>query len=264
MKKLRKRGIAIIIVALGVGTALLFLLASLPGQTAKHYTYRVVNTYPHDENAFTQGLAYEDGVLYEGTGLYGHSSLRRVSLENGSILQLYALPSEFFGEGITIVGNKIIQLTWTSHVGFVYDKSSFVLLQNFSYPTEGWGITYNGSHLIMSDGTSTLHVLDATNFTEVGTLEVSENGQPVTRLNELEYVKGEIYANIWMEEKIAIINPLTGQVTGWIDLHGIENLEGKDYNDVLNGIAYDAENDRLFVTGKRWPHLFEIKLLPEE
>lgn len=226
------------------------------------YTYKVINTYPHDRSAFTEGLVFEDGVLYEGTGLQGYSTLRRVKLETGEILQICKLPPQFFGEGITIYRNKIIQLTWQSNIGFVYDKYSFKLLKEFNYPNEGWGITHNGKHLIMSDGTETLHFLDPETFEEVSQIEVSANDIPITRINELEYIQGEIYANIWHTERIARIDPLTGQVIGWIDLKGI--LSSKDDSktvDVLNGIAYDTKNNRLFVTGKFWPKLFEIELI---
>ena len=228
------------------------------------YTYKVVNTYPHDQSAFTEGLVFEDGVLYEGTGLNGYSNLRIVKLETGETLQIYELPPQFFGEGVTIYGNKIIQLTWKSHIGFVYDKYSFKLMQDFNYPDEGWGITHDGKHLIMSDGSSTLHFLDPETFKEIGQIEVSANDIPVTRINELEYIQGEIYANIWQTERIARINPLTGQVISWIDLKGI--LSPEDHSetvDVLNGIAYDAKNSRLFVTGKFWPKLFEIELIEQ-
>jgi len=226
------------------------------------YTYKVVNTYPHDRSAFTEGLVFEDGVLYEGTGLHGYSTLHRVKLETGEILQICELPPQFFGEGVTIYGNKIIQLTWQSHIGFVYDKYSFKLLQEFNYPDEGWGITHDGKHLIMSDGTSTLHFLDPETFDEISQIEVYANDIPVTRINELEYIQGEIYANIWQTGHIARIDPLTGQVVGWIDLKGILSPEDDSETvDVLNGIAYDAKNDRLFVTGKFWPKLFEIELM---
>ncbi|OGD35659.1 hypothetical protein A2V94_00955 [Candidatus Atribacteria bacterium RBG_16_35_8] len=229
------------------------------------YTYQVLNTYPHDMSAFTEGLVFEDGVLYEGTGLYGYSNLRRVELETGKVLQIRELPSQYFGEGITIYKNKIIQLTWKSHLGLVYDESNFELLQEFNYPTEGWGITYDGSYLIMSDGTSILHFLDPETFEEISQIEVHENNIPVTKINELEYVQGEIFANIWLTERIARINPLTGQVTGWIDLKGILSPEDRSEKvDVLNGIAYDAKNNRLLVTGKFWPKLFEIELIKEE
>jgi glutamine cyclotransferase len=229
-----------------------------------NYTYSVVNTYKHDSNAFTQGLIFDNGFLYEGTGLNGNSTLRRVDLATGNVLQLYALPDQYFGEGITLVGDKIIQLTWQSNVGFVYDKYTFELLQNFSYPTEGWGITYDGTQLIMSDGTSTLTFLDPVTFQKTGQVQVHDTNGPVVRLNELEYINGKVYANIWLENKIAIINPQTGQVEAWIDLSGIIDQQNLDPNSVLNGIAYDANTGRLFVTGKMWPQLFEIKLVPVE
>ena len=226
------------------------------------YNYKVVNTYPHNQSAFTEGLVFEDGVLYEGTGLRGYSNLRRVKLETGEILQICELPPQFFGEGVTVYGNKIIQLTWQSHIGFVYDKYSFKLLQEFNYPDEGWGITHDGKHLIMSDGTATLHFLDPETFKEISQIEVSANDIPVTRINELEYIQGEIYANIWQTARIARIDPLTGQVIGWIDLKGILSPEDDSETvDVLNGIAYDLKNSRLFVTGKFWPKLFEIELI---
>jgi glutamine cyclotransferase len=226
------------------------------------YTYRVLNIYPHDRGAFTQGLVYEQGDLYEGTGLRGRSSLRRVELETGDVLQFYALPGQYFGEGITIFGAEIIQLTWQSRVGFVYDKDSFALIRTFNYPTEGWGITHNGQELIMSDGTPTLYFLDPKTFEEVGRVEVYDVHGPVTRLNELEYIQGQVYAHIWQTDLVARIDPGTGQVTAWVDLAGL--LAPEDYEqpvDVLNGIAYDAAQDRLFVTGKLWPKLFEIDLV---
>jgi len=226
------------------------------------YTYNIVNTYPHDRNAFTQGLVFEDGVLYEGTGGFGDSTLRRVELETGDILQIRGLSDQFFGEGIAIYGDKIIQLTWRSNIGFVYDKNSFELLQEFNYSTEGWGITYDGTRLIMSDGTSTLHFLDSQTFEEIGQLEVFDSDSPVTRLNELEYVQGEIYANVWQTDRIARIAPETGRVIGWVDLEGLLTPEDRSEPvEVLNGIAYDAKTDRLFVTGKLWPKLFEIELI---
>ncbi len=229
------------------------------------YTYNVLNTYPHDRSAFTQGPVFENGVLYEGTGRFGRSTLRRVELETGEVLQIYELAAQFFGEGITIYGNKIIQLTWQSNIGFVYDKDSFELLQEFNYSTKGWGITHDGKRLIMSDGTSTLHFLDPQTFEEIGQLRVFDNDGPVKRLNELEYIQGEIYANVWQTNRIARIAPGTGQVTGWIKLGGLLSEEDRSERvDVLNGIAYDAENDRLFVTGKLWPKLFEIERVPAE
>ncbi len=225
-------------------------------------TYKIINTYPHDQNAFTQGLVFEDGFLYESTGLYGNSSLRKIDLETGEILQIHELSDQYFGEGVTIYEDRIIQLTWQSKVGFVYDKESFKVLQEFNYNTEGWGITHDGNKLIMSDGTSTLHFLDPETFNEIDRIEVYDNNGPVTRINELEYVKDEILANVWKTDRIARIEPLTGKVKGSIDLKSILSSEekGEDVG-VLNGIAYDQKDDRLFVTGKFWPKLFEIDLI---
>jgi glutamine cyclotransferase len=222
------------------------------------YTYEIIKTYPHDEKAFTEGLAFDNGVLYESTGLYGNSTLRRVQLETGKTLQVYALQNQFFGEGITIVDNRIIQLTWQSHVGFVYDKNTFDVLQEYNYSTEGWGITNDGNQLIMSDGTANLILLDPRTFEKIGQVQV-HSSDPVTNLNELEYVNGKVYANIWKTRKIAIINLQNGRVEGWIDLTGLPGSQDGDPNSVLNGIAYDAVLDRLFVTGKMWPWLYEIK-----
>jgi glutamine cyclotransferase len=263
MKKGRLLILLAVSTVLAVTAVLLVFLTAKPANSEPvSYSYRIVHVYPHDENAFTEGLLIDNGVLYESTGLYDNSSLRRVELETGEILQLYALPNQYFGEGITVFDDKIIQLTYQSHIGFVYDKTSFDLLQNFSYSTEGWGITTDGSRLIMSDGTSTLYFLDPETFQKIGQVEVHDNGT-VTRLNELEYVKGKVYANIWLEEKIAIINPQTGQVEGWINLSGLQNMGNQDPEAVLNGIAYDAASDRLFVTGKLWSQLYEIELTPE-
>jgi glutamine cyclotransferase len=254
----------VVIVTLAGVLIAMFFVSVYNGPTssmAAHYTYGVVNVYSHDTNAFTEGLVFDNGFLYESTGLYGNSTLRRVNLEIGGLLQLISLQPQYFGEGIAVVGDKIVQLTWQSHEGFVYDKASFDLLQEFQYPTEGWGLTYDGSRLIMSDGTANLYFLDPVTFQRVGQVMVHDSG-PVTELNELEYINGTVYANIWREEKIAVINPQTGQVTAWIDLTGIQDLKNQDPNNVLNGIAYDANGDRLFVTGKMWPHIFEIKLIP--
>jgi glutamine cyclotransferase len=268
------RRLKIFIVGLFVllGAVLVFACLNLQGclfpgnsDNIPVYSCNIVNTYPHDRNAFTEGLVFEDGFLFEGTGLLGHSTLRRVELETGDILQIFELSAEFFGEGITIYGDKIIQLTWQSNIGVVYDKNSFELLQEFNYSTEGWGITHDGERLIMSDGTSTLHFLDPQTFEEIGQLEVFDNNGPVTRLNELEYVQGEIYANVWQTDRIAIIAPETGRVVGWVELGGLLTAEDRSEPvNVLNGIAYDAEADRLFVTGKLWPKLFEIELISPE
>ncbi len=258
----RKLGVLIVILVIVLPAILLVSVSNRPANsTALHFTYSVVNVYPHDANAFTEGLVFDSGFLYESTGLYGNSSLRRVDLETGGVLQLLSLQPQYFGEGIAVVGDKIVQLTWQSHKGFVYDKAGFGLLQEFEYPTEGWGLTYDGKRLIMSDGTANLYFLDPVTFQRIGQVAVHDTG-PVTELNELEYINGTVYANIWREEKIAVINPQNGQVTAWIDLTGIQDLKNQDPNNVLNGIAYYADGDRLFVTGKMWPHIFEIKLIP--
>lgn len=233
-----------------------------PESTVKVCLYKVINVYPHDRNAFTQGLVYEKGVLYEGTGLRGKSSLRRVELETGKILQILNLPDQIFAEGIAVYDNKIVQLTWKSGRGFVYDLDSFALLHNFSYSNEGWGITYDGKRLIMSDGTSTIRFLEPESLREVDQIQVYDDNGPVRNLNELEYVKGEIYANVWRSDRIAKIAPDSGKVTGWINFEGLYLVEGPTKPvGALNGIAYDSENDRLFLTGKLWPKLFEIKLI---
>jgi glutamine cyclotransferase len=227
------------------------------------YTYTIINTYPHDPEAFTQGLIFEKGLFYEGTGLRGRSTLRKVAVESGEVLQQIDLSPEFFGEGITLWNGQIIQLTWQSKIGFAYDQESFELKRSFNYPTEGWGITHDGRRLIMSDGTATLYLWEPETFAEVGRIEVRDQRGPVAKLNELEYVKGEIYANIWQTDLIARIDPATGQVVGWINLAGL--LAPSDRSrpvDVLNGIAYDPTQDRLFITGKLWPKLFEIRLIP--
>ena len=257
-------GLLVLLGAVLVLSCSSFLGCSTPGNSdvIPVYSYSIVNTYPHDRDAFTEGLVFENGVLYEGTGRLGHSTLRRVELETGHTLQIRELSDQFFGEGITIYGDEIVQLTWQSHIGFVWDKNSFELLQEFNYPTEGWGITHDGEHLIMSDGASTLHFLDLQTFEEVSQLAVFDNNGPVTRLNELEYVQGEIYANVWQTDRIARISPETGRVVGWVDLRGLLTAEDRSEPvDVLNGIAYDAATDRLFVTGKLWPKLFEIELI---
>lgn len=263
LKKWHVASILTAIAILVLSLAAFVLLSNKPAITQTQYTYRVVNEFPHDTNAYTQGLAIDNGVLYEGTGLQGHSTLRRVELETGEVLQQYALSNEYFGEGITVLGEKIIQLTWLSHLGFVYDKDSFELLQNFSYPTEGWGITHNGTHLIMSDGTANLYFLNPQTFERVGQVSVSDAGSPVTKLNELEYIKGEVYANIYLQRKIAVINPQTGNIRVWINLAGIEATVNTSGDRVLNGIAYNADEDRLFVTGKMWSKLYEIQLIPQ-
>jgi glutamine cyclotransferase len=234
-----------------------------PNPTPRAFTYQVIHEYPHDPDAFTQGLVFDDGCLYEGTGLWGESSLRRVDLETGEVLQIHELEGEYFGEGIAVFAeDRIAQITWKAETGFVYDKESFDLLEQFEYETEGWGLTYDGETLIMSDGTATLHFLDPETFEEVSTVVVQDPDGPVTLLNELEYVNGKIYANVWYSDRVAIIDPGTGWVTGWINLQGLLSPEEAEDANVLNGIAYDAAGDRLFVTGKWWPKLFEIQVVP--
>ena len=223
--------------------------------------YKVVKAYPHDPEAFTQGLFFHDGFLYESTGLHGRSSIRKVEIETGRVVQAVQLPDEFFGEGIARWGDRLIGITWQEQTAFVLDLKTFKLWRKFSYPGEGWGITQNDRELVMSDGTPELRFLDPATFKETRRLRVTADGKPVALLNELEWVDGEIWANIWQNERIARINPKTGAVTAWIDLTGLlPGRRGSD--DVLNGIAYDAARKRLFVTGKLWPKLFEIQLTP--
>jgi len=236
-------------------------LIPLPAQ----YGYRVIKTYPHDRSAFTQGLEYRDGFLYEGTGKVGNSSLRKVDLATGRVLQKYDLPQPYFGEGITIVNQQILELTWQSQSGFIYDKSSFRVLRSFNYPGEGWGLTNDGKQIYMSDGSAQIRVWDPATLKEVRRITVKDGATPVTELNELEWVKGEIYANVWQTDRVARISPADGKVLGWIDLSGIlPKSERTDPDAVLNGIAYDAAGDRLFVTGKLWSKIFEIKLVPKK
>ncbi|MCL2431646.1 glutaminyl-peptide cyclotransferase [Candidatus Bathycorpusculum sp.] len=225
------------------------------------YTYTVVKTYPHDTSAFTQGLVYDKGSLFESTGGFRDSSLRKVVLESGVVIQRQDLPN-YFCEGLTIVNDTLVQLTWQTKIGFIYDKETFSLLGNFSYATEGWGLTFDGSKLIMSDGSSKLTFLDPLTYQKIGEVNVLDGTTPITNINELEYINGDIYANIWLTQKIVIINPQTGQVKGWIDLTGINPQPITNPDSVLNGIAYDQETNRLFVTGKNWPNLYQIELKP--
>ncbi|MCS7301015.1 MAG: glutaminyl-peptide cyclotransferase [Fimbriimonadales bacterium] len=222
------------------------------------YRYRIVNTFPHDRNAFTQGLEFHNGFLYESTGLYGQSSLRKVELRTGRVLQIHRLPREYFAEGATIFGDRIYQLTWQNGVCFVYDLSSFRQVKQFRYDGEGWGLTNDGKHLIMSDGSETITFRDPETFAEVRKITVRAQGKPVIYLNELEYIEGEIWANIWHSDMIARIDPQTGLVKAWIDMEGLP-VNNRGIEDVLNGIAYDRQNKRIFVTGKNWSKLFEIE-----
>ncbi len=225
------------------------------------YSYSVVRSYPHDPTAFTQGLQYIDGFLYEGTGQNGQSSIRRVALETGEVLQRRDIPRQHFGEGITVLKTELFQLTWQSGIGFVYDRKTFDLKRTFRYSGEGWGLTEHANELIMSDGTSALRFIDPSTFSERRRLKVTAAGQPLERLNELEFVKDEIFANVWTTDQVVRIDPATGRVTGYIDLSGLLSARERSSADVLNGIAYDAIGDRLFVTGKWWPRLFQIKLI---
>jgi glutamine cyclotransferase len=226
------------------------------------YDFKVVRSYPHDPQAFTEGLLYRDGYLYESTGLNGQSSIRKVSLETGKVLQSKDIPPQYFGEGLTVWNDTLVGLTWQTQTGFVFDLKTFELRSQFAYPGEGWGLAHNGKELVMSDGTATLRFLDPKTFLEVRRVKVTADGLPVDQINELEVVEGEIYANLWHTNTIARIDPDNGKIVGWIDLGKLYPSAGKGRNgeDVLNGIAYDAEKKRLFVTGKLWPKIYEIKL----
>lgn len=238
--------------------------AVTPPSSVSNYSYQILNSYPHDPNAFTQGLLFGDDVLYESTGRYP-SSLRRVDLASGEPQQLINLEDQYFGEGLVLWQDKLIQLTWQNRVAFVYDKESFEQLDTWEYETEGWGITHNGRCLIMSDGSATLTFRDPETFAAVGRITVQDQNGPVQRLNELEYINGEVWANIWQTNRIVRIDPATGQVVGSIDFTGLlDPATLTQPADVLNGIAYDEMNGRLFITGKLWPTLFEIELVPEE
>ncbi len=246
----------------GLMTSLLFAAVTLQApQSPSVHSYEVVRSYPHDPDAFTQGLFFRDGFLYESTGLVGQSTIRKVRLADGKVLQLAQVPPGQFGEGSTAWGNEIISLTWRGGVGYRWDSSALKLKGSFRYPGEGWGLTNDGRSLILSDGTPSLRFLDPSTFKEQRRIRVTAGGKPVPQLNELEWVKGEIFANVWQTNLIARIDPETGVVKGWIDLSGLDKTIGSnDPDNVLNGIAYDPRRDRLFVTGKRWPKLFEIKL----
>jgi len=226
------------------------------------YTYKVVNAYPHDSKAFTQGLVFEDGRLYEGTGIEGQSSLREVELESGKVLRQVDLPPEFFGEGITILDDRIYQLTWKNQVGFIYDRKDFRLLSRFGYHGAGWGLTNDGRYLIMSNGTATLKFLDPKTFQVVREIHVTEGERSITDLNELEYIDGEIFANVWHVDRIARIDPESSRLNAWIDMKELLPCDRPHSDAVLNGIAYDRKDRRLFVTGKEWPKLFEVRIVP--
>jgi len=240
-------------------------LASIPKKMTSEMTYEVIQSFPHDPEAFTQGLIYEGGILFESTGLYGQSSLRQVDLTTGEVLQQVDLSEIYFAEGLTDWEDSLVQLTWRENQGFVYNKEDFTQTGTFDYLTEGWGLTHDGDRLIMSDGSSTLSFLDPETFEVTGTVTVTYQGQEITKINELEYVWGEVFANIWQTDDIIRIDPDTGEVLGWIDLSGLlPEEEQTTETDVLNGIAFDPSKNRLFVTGKLWPKVYEIRLVPVE
>jgi len=262
MKMDRRIAVALVTV-LSVAALYTYQNLSQEPKPEPFYTYRVAKKYPHDPGAFTQGLVIHNGVLYEGTGLYGGSSIRIVEQETGMILRKVDLSQSFFGEGVTILNDKVYQVTWREHTGFVYDLELDVE-STFSIPNEGWGLTENGTHLIFSDGTSTLSFIDPQTMKIVETVTVTYEGDEVTLINELEYIEGKVYANIWQTDNIAVIDPSTGNVVSWINLTGLQNeLDTIKGIDVLNGIAYDRETGKIYVTGKQWPNLFEIQLIPK-
>jgi glutaminyl-peptide cyclotransferase len=247
------------------GILVLVSLLGIPGCAAKEQgpqkDYEVVNTYPHDPTAFTQGLIFQDGALIESTGLEKHSTLRRVELQTGKVLQKVDVPPYFFAEGMTLFGGKIYQLTWKGEKGFIYDPQTFEKTGEFTYTGEGWGLTHDADSLILSDGSNQIRFLDPATYKVKRTISVLDGDKPLEEINELEYVKGEILANIWHDNRIARIDPQNGRINGWVDLSDLlKPGEVTDEEAVLNGIAYDERGDRLFVTGKLWPKLFEIKI----
>ncbi len=225
------------------------------------YQHRVVRAYPHDRKAFTQGLVYHDGVFYESTGLYGKSSVRKVAIQTGEVLRQQDVDAQYFAEGLSEWGETLVQLTWTTGVAFVYDRETFKQVKRFSYTGEGWGLTRTDRHLVMSDGSAMLKLLDPSTFAQVSTLRVHDEHGPVTALNELEMVRGVLFANVWQADRIAMIAPDSGAVTGWLDLRGLLPAAERARVDVLNGIAYDERGDRLFVTGKWWPTVFQVEIV---
>jgi glutaminyl-peptide cyclotransferase len=231
-----------------------------PAARLPMYGYTVVRTYPHDRDAFTQGLQYVDGVFYEGTGLNGRSSIRKVKIETGEVLQKHDVPAQYFGEGITLRNNEIVELTWQSGIALVYDAKTFAQKRTYGYTGEGWGLTQDKESLIMSDGTEFLRFLDPATFKERRRIRVMAAGSPLKQLNELELVKSEVFANVWQTDYVARIDPATGTVNGYIDFGGLLSAREREATDVLNGIAYDEAGDRLFITGKLWPKVFEVRI----
>jgi glutamine cyclotransferase len=254
-----------------LGTVLAVLLtatstasqAPAPAPEPVRYRYEVVATYPHDPAAFTQGLVYRDGVFFESTGLRGESTLREVRLETGEVLRRRDLARQYFAEGLTLWEDRLVQLTWTAEVGFVWDAGTFEAVRTFGYAGEGWGLTHDGRRLILSDGSEWLRFFNPETLAEIGRVRVTDGGRGVRNLNELEFIDGVVYANVWQRDEIAMIDPDSGRVTGWIDLEGLLPEARRRGTDVLNGIAWDPEGRRLFVTGKLWPDLFEIRLIPK-
>jgi len=267
----------IVILVLGLAVASTYLLVSrssseepsnrntseTPRAEARQLSYEVVNSYPHDRNSFTQGLVWSDGGFYESTGQYGSSKLRRLEFPSGHVAREINLSPELFGEGLALVDNHLIQLTWKSHRGFVYDRDTFQLIKEFSYDTEGWGLTYDGKNLILSDGSSDLFFIDPVSLKVIRKMAVRMNDRAIPELNELEFIEGEIWANVWQTDLILRINPQTGSVNSYLDMNGIlAPSDKKGDENVLNGIAYDAEHKRVFITGKLWPRIFEIRVKP--
>jgi glutaminyl-peptide cyclotransferase len=253
-------------VAAAIAMAMLLLRMNTAAQSrplpAGAVGYDVVHVYPHDAQAFTQGLIFRDGFLYESTGINGRSTLRKVELETGKVVQQRRVDARYFAEGLTDWGSQLLQLTWSTNVGFVYDLATFEPRRTFPYDGEGWGLTHDATSLIMSDGSDQLRFLDPVTLKERRRVQVSDRGTPVRSLNELEFVRGRVYANVWLTDRIAVIDPESGSVTAWLDLASLYRRPQPGGDDVLNGIAYDATAGRMFVTGKLWPNLFEIRLRP--
>jgi glutamine cyclotransferase len=235
--------------------------AATSSGSAKQILYDVVNSYPHDSRAFLQGLVWHEGGFYESTGQYGRSTLRRVEFPSGKVVKSVSLDSSIFAEGLALVGDRLVQLTWQTQRGFVYDRETFKLIREFTYNTEGWGLAYDGKNLILSDGSDSLTFINPETFEPVRKLAVKWNGRPVTEINELEFIEGEVWANIWHRDQIIRIDPATGNVNSYLDMKGIlPPDERRDPEAVLNGIAYDPAEKRIFISGKLWPKIFEIKL----